>query len=106
MRTSVRRCFVFVLLVALATHAVTMFAAMGDPVSPEHISRPTHRPAEVRAAHVRNEVARIAQHLEAASTRLLPAAFDPATPSFVDRRVAPRPVFSYPPYWSSIYLTI
>jgi hypothetical protein len=106
MPAAVRRCVVLVLLVALAAHAVTMFAALGEAVSPEHVSRPTHHAAEVRAAHVRNELVRIVEHLDSASAHLLPATFNPVVLSFLERRLTPRPVFSYPPYWSSTHLTI
>jgi hypothetical protein len=106
MTAAVRRCVVLVLLVALPVHAVAMFAALGEAVSPDHVSRPTHHAAEVRAAHVRNEVLRIAEHLDSASARLLPAPFNSVVLSFLERRVTPRPVFSYPPYWSSTHLTI
>jgi hypothetical protein len=106
MAAAVRRCVVLVLLVALSVHAVTMFAALSEAVSPDHVSRPTHHAAEVRAAHVRNEAVRIVEHLDEACARLLPTAFSPVVLSFLERRVTPRPVFSYPPYWSSTHLTI
>jgi hypothetical protein len=99
---------VIILLVAcLAVQAVVGARfAIDDAMAPAHVSRLSHTPRSICALHARNETARVARQLAAVASVDRPSTPGPATVALAGRFPVPRPIRSYPPYWSSVHLTI
>lgn len=96
---SVVRLLALDVLMALVVSAL---AAMDARVLPGQVAGARCGSADTRATPAHADATR----RDAASPRAPFAAGAPVAAPVADRPEASRPVFSYPPYWSSIHLTI
>ena len=106
MKFFTRATFVLLLLSILTMRLVTIDPLAGDPMRNTRVSRSTPHPAEVARLRYRDPQSRTARHWA-----IRAFLYDASATAFslildADSRTRPRDVGTFPPYWSSTYLTI